>query len=120
MKQAPSYVGMCAKEFNATVRPHIKEVAIGKQGVAFDRYELDEWVSKYMAERAVDKPTLNAQHLRCSGRRHVMKGGRKTWLAKQSVASIRETESGTSTKSSTVLDFEKALDQIRGKKQNAT
>lgn len=119
-KDAPRYLGMCAREFNQTVRPHVNEVVIGRQGIAFDRYELDEWVSRYMAEQAVDKPAINQEHVACSERRHVMKGESRTWHAKQSAASIKGRASGTLTKSSTVSDFEKALEQARGKKQSAT
>lgn len=40
---APAYLGMCREEFKNTVRPHVREFPIGKQGVAFDRHELDQW-----------------------------------------------------------------------------
>jgi hypothetical protein len=33
--------------FNADVRPFLTEVRIGRQGVAFDRLELDAWWEQY-------------------------------------------------------------------------
>jgi hypothetical protein len=34
-KQAPAYLGMCRAVFDAVVRPHIRELPIGKQGAGF-------------------------------------------------------------------------------------
>lgn len=55
---APGYLGMCRDEFNKTVRPHVREFPIGKQGVAFDRHELDEWADSYITAKAVVKPPI--------------------------------------------------------------
>jgi len=46
-KQAPAYLGMCRAVFDAEVRPHVREFPIGKQGVGFDRFELDAWADAY-------------------------------------------------------------------------
>ena len=37
----PRYVGMDPNRFNDDVRPYLIEIPIGKQGVAFDRLDLD-------------------------------------------------------------------------------
>ncbi|WP_225694426.1 hypothetical protein [Pseudomonas savastanoi] len=53
--QAHSYLGMCRDEFNKTVRPNVREFPIGKQGVGFDRLELDAWADVYIAANSVEK-----------------------------------------------------------------
>ncbi|MEQ4314711.1 hypothetical protein ABNM01_15485 [Pseudomonas syringae] len=53
--QAHHYLGMCRDEFNKTVRPNVREFPIGKQGVGFDRLELDAWADAYIAANSVDK-----------------------------------------------------------------
>ena len=60
-RAAPSYLGMCKDEFNKTVRPYVREVRIGVQGVGFDRYELDDWVDAYVASHSIgNKPRFVA------------------------------------------------------------
>lgn len=44
---AAYYLGMDGNRFNAEVRPCLTEIRIGRQGVAFDRFELDAWVDDY-------------------------------------------------------------------------
>ena len=46
-RDAPRYLGMDRNRFNAEVRPYLTEIPIGKQGVGFDRLELDAWVDDY-------------------------------------------------------------------------
>jgi hypothetical protein len=48
-RNAPAYLGMDRARFNAEVRPHLTEIPIGKQGIGFDRLELDAWVDAYKA-----------------------------------------------------------------------
>jgi predicted DNA-binding transcriptional regulator AlpA len=43
-KDAPRYLGMDRHCFNREVRPYIIEIRIGKQGIAFDKVDLDDWV----------------------------------------------------------------------------
>jgi hypothetical protein len=40
---------MDRNRFNADVRPYVREVRIGRQGVAFDRLELDAWWEQYQS-----------------------------------------------------------------------
>jgi predicted DNA-binding transcriptional regulator AlpA len=49
LRDAPFYLGMDKNRFCAEVRPHVVEIRIGKQGVAFDRFDLDAWVDQYIA-----------------------------------------------------------------------
>ncbi len=46
-RDAPAYLGMNRNLFNSDVRPFLSEVRIGRQGVAFDRLELDVWWEQY-------------------------------------------------------------------------
>ncbi|MDF3136650.1 hypothetical protein [Pseudomonas extremaustralis] len=112
---APAYLGMCREEFNKTVRPNVRELPIGKQGVAFDRHELDQWADAYIERMAIEKQTDQDNNPPRSGRQ-----GAKQWREKQCRASTRGTGFGTSTKSSEVADFKKALEQARGKKPSST
>ncbi|MGO9122900.1 MAG: hypothetical protein ACLQPD_35425, partial [Desulfomonilaceae bacterium] len=47
LRDAPDYVGMDPNRFNAEARPYLTEIPIGKQGVAFDKIDLDTWVEQY-------------------------------------------------------------------------
>lgn len=90
---APAYLGMCRDEFNKTVRPYVKEFPIGVQGVGFDRYELDEWADRYIAENAIDK---------ARGRAHVSSRASKP-IEKQRAKQTR-------------TEFEAVLEMVRRKK----
>ncbi|MEX0975660.1 MAG: hypothetical protein WDZ50_01010 [Woeseia sp.] len=46
-RDAPRYLGMDRNRFNLVVRPHLTNIPIGRQGIAFDRLELDAWVDDY-------------------------------------------------------------------------
>jgi len=48
LRDAPGYLGMDRNKFNADVRPHLTEVPLGPQAIAFDRLELDAWVDEYI------------------------------------------------------------------------
>lgn len=112
---APAYLGMCRDEFNKTVRPYVREFRIGRQGIGFDREELDAWADDYIERAVIEKNGAQGQDRFRSERQ-----GEKPWREKPSLASTRETESGTSTRSSEVSDFKKALEQATGRKQNST
>jgi predicted DNA-binding transcriptional regulator AlpA len=47
LRDVPHYLGMDPNRFNAEVRPYLIEIPIGKQGIAFDRIDLDAWVDEY-------------------------------------------------------------------------
>ena len=47
LRDAPAYLGMDRNRFNREVRPFITSIPIGRQGLAFDRLELDAWVDDY-------------------------------------------------------------------------
>ncbi|MHC4088481.1 MAG: hypothetical protein ACYSU5_25230 [Planctomycetota bacterium] len=47
LRDAPSYLGMDRNRFNRIVRPYLVVIPIGKQGIAFDRLDLDDWADQY-------------------------------------------------------------------------
>ncbi len=48
-RDAPSYLGMDRNRFDKEVRPYLTVIPIGKQGIAFDRLELDAWADHYQS-----------------------------------------------------------------------
>ena len=100
-RDAPGYLGMDRNRFNAEVRPFVTEVPIGKQGVGFDRLELDAWFEDYKS----------------SNGRPARKGA-ITWDANEYPASSCEPGSGTSTSASAEGAFARALEQLKSKKRN--
>jgi hypothetical protein len=78
LRDAPRYLGMDKNRFNREVRPRVKFVQIGTQGVAFDRLELDAWADDYVrrngrhpagskkSESARTRQTAKSHRARCS------------------------------------------------------
>ena len=100
-RDAPHYLGMDRNRFNAEVRPYLTEVPIGKQGVGFDRLELDAWFEDYKSRNG--RPARK---------------GEITWDARQYPASSCAPGSGMSTNASAGGEFAKALEQVKSKKRN--
>ena len=103
-RDAPCYLGMDRNRFNAEVRPHLTEIPIGKQGIGFDRLELDAWVDDYKSR---------------NGRPGRSKGV-KSWDANEYPASSCGPESGISTSASSGGEFAKALAQLNSKRRSGT
>ncbi|MFG0917213.1 hypothetical protein [Pseudomonas fulva] len=117
---APGYLGMCREEFNKTVRPHVREFPIGKQGVAFDRQELDEWADAYVEAKAIEKATAQDNNRPRSDRLAVT-SKETPWPKRQSQGSRKcRAASGKSTKSTEGSEFKRALALVTGKKQSST
>ncbi|WP_198291421.1 hypothetical protein [Methyloversatilis discipulorum] len=118
ISRAHTYLGMCRRVFNATVRPHVRVVRIGKQGKAVDRHELDAFADAYVARHAIDKAPPPGNPEPASERRHATAGAKKPWRERENGcrASRKGTASGTSTRSSTENGFTRALELVRSKK----
>src|SRR6185436_11071783 len=93
-RDAPRYLGMDRNRFNAEVRPHLTEVPIGKQGIGFDRLDLDSWFDDYKNRNG--RPARK---------------GAKLWDANTFMASSCEAVSGTSTSASVGGEFARALER---------
>ena len=117
---APAYLGMCRTEFKNTVRPHVREFPIGKQGVAFDRHELDAWADAYIESMAIEK-TANQDNNRPRSERQGDKKGESPWPKKQSPASSKcRAASGRSTKSTEENEFRRVLALVTAPKPSST
>jgi hypothetical protein len=105
LRDAPHYLGMDPNRFNAEVRPYLIEIPIGKQGIAFDRLDLDAWVEEYKSR---------------NGRPGKAIGGKPLWDRKfrQDLGNV-ETH-GTSGKQSEITEFEKALERATSQKRRDT
>jgi predicted DNA-binding transcriptional regulator AlpA len=100
-RDAPRYLGMDRNRFNAEVRPYLVEIRIGRQGIAFDRLELDAWVEQYISRNGCPaKPS-----------------GELAWQERRHLASSDEAESGISTKRSADDAFRAALARATSKKR---
>lgn len=99
LRDAPAYLGMDRHRFNKEVRPTIQAIPIGKQGIAFDRLDLDAWVDHYKA--ASGRPV----------------GRRNAWDVKEHQDSINDKEFGTSTNKWMDDAFAKALALSTSKKR---
>ena len=102
LRDAPRYLGMDPNRFNAEVRPLLVEIPIGKQGIAFDRLDLDAWVDQYKDR---------------NGRPGKRKGVDKPWDARKFLASSTGKGHGISTRLSEEEEFAKALARATSKKR---
>lgn len=103
LRDAPAYFGMDRNRFGAEVRPFITAIPIGRQGIAFDRLELDAWVEEYMSR---------------NGRPGRLQGERPWDVVEGRQASSNDAASGTSTNGSKGREFAKALAQINWPRPN--
>jgi len=80
LRDAPGYLGMDRNRFNAEVRPWLSEIPIGRQGIAFDRLDLDRWAEEYKRRNGrvpekglslwrVPEPPVSKRTRRLQGRR---------------------------------------------------
>ena len=106
LRDAFAYLGMDKNCFNREVRPYLTEIRIGKQGIAFDRLDLDAW-----AEGAKQR----AEHPEGSNLNRI-----QTWDKKECQASTNARLSGTLTRQSLAVEFAKALAQATSKKRKCT
>lgn len=67
-KDAPKYLGMDRHCFNREVRPYVVEIRIGRQGIAFDKIDLDDWVIE-MKKQATPKLSFHQTDLQLAQHR---------------------------------------------------
>lgn len=101
-RDAPIYLGMDRNRFNKLVKPLLTIIPIGKQGIAFDRLDLDAWVDDYKHRNG--RPAQE----------------RFVWDTKKCQGSRVAVKSGTSTKKLTDSEFTKALEQAISEKRRNT
>jgi hypothetical protein len=102
LRDVPHYLGMDPNRFNAEVRPYLIAIPIGKQGIAFDRLDLDAWVDEYKSRNG------------CPGK---AMGGKPPWDRKFHQGSENVVKPGTFGKQSEIKEFEKALERASLRKR---
>lgn len=102
-RDAPHYLGMDRNRFNAEVRPFLTQVPIGKQGIGFDRLELDAWFDDYKSRNG--RPARK---------------GAIPWDANEYPALSCGLASGTLISASAGGEFARALEQVKSRKRNDT
>ena len=118
--EAYGYLGMCRDEFNKTVRPNVREFPIGKQGIGFDRLELDAWADAYVETKSIEKAANQDNNQPRSERRGGAKG-EAPWPKKQSQASSEcRVASGKSTKSTEEKEFKRVLALVTKRKPSSS
>ncbi len=100
---APRYLGLDKNKFNKIVRPYITAVPLGPHSVGYDRLDLDRWWEEYKSRHG--RP--GAEQI----------GGNQQWDEELPRVSRPAKVSGTSTRSSKVSEFAKALERVTRKKQ---
>lgn len=106
--KAHIYLGMSRDLFDKEVRPHIKAAPLGRQGVVFDRLDLDRFADEYMSR---------------NGRRPADEKGVTSWVERKKPASAFVAGSGTSTASGSadsMLRFTAALARVTLLKPSAS
>jgi hypothetical protein len=96
---AAKYLGMSVFTFDSEVRPYLTDIPIAKQGVAFDRFELDAWTD---------------HHIQANGRPAQKEG---LWLESHPASKSGATHGG-SINASADSDFEKALKLTTSKRRS--
>jgi hypothetical protein len=100
------YLGMDRNRFAREVKPYLVSVPIGKQGIGYDRLDLDAWWVDYKSRNG--RP--GALYIE----------GEELWEEAQQGSAdgpINQVVSGTSKKSSTVAQFMKAVAQATKQKR---
>jgi hypothetical protein len=105
LRDAPQYLGMDPNRFNAEVRPYLTEIPIGKQGIGFDRLDLDAWFEDYKSR---------------NGRPGKAWKGEKPWDVKRHLVLSKGVTRGTCKRESEDVEFEKALERAISRKRNST
>jgi len=91
-----SHLGMDRNRFNAEVRPHVTEIPIGSQGVAFDRLDLDAWANDYKSRNG----------------RPGQSNGDSIWDANERRGTSKKAGSGTSRSRSTGTGLAKVMERL--------
>ena len=68
-RDASRYLGMDRNRFYVEGRPHVTQIPIGRQGIAFDRLELDAWVEDYKSRNG--RPASHLRGVKIMGRKRI-------------------------------------------------
>jgi hypothetical protein len=102
LREAPHFFGMDKNRFNRELRPHLTEIRIGTQGVAFDRLEMEAAADDYKSRNG--RPAAQSERS-------------KSWDNVKGPDSHAEVGSGISTSKSEEFEFAKALERVISSKR---
>jgi integrase len=115
LRDAPAYLGMDRNRFNSEVRPHITEIPIGIQGIAFDRLDLDAWVEQY--KHCSGRPAVTnsrSMELWDAKYRQGSSKGAKLWHVEKRILGHRLREStGTDSLSEAERYLNRRIEEVR-------
>ena len=102
LRDVANYLGMDRNRFNNEVRPCLITLKIGRQGIAFDRLDLDQWADEFKKHQG--KP---AQRTMC-------------WQHQEIKSLLKEKKHSILTKKSIDKEFQQLVDQLSIKKSSVT
>ena len=108
-RDAPSYLGMDKDRFNAEVRPYLTDIPIGRQGIAFDRLDLDAWADQYRAREGRPGAKVEKESAQWDGPKR-----------QDSSLTGHRTSGGSTSGSEDMAAFTKALAAVTSKKRNVS
>jgi hypothetical protein len=108
-RDAPTYLGMDKARFNVEVRPYLVEIPIGKQGIAFDRVDLDAWADQYKCREGRPGAKIRKEMKQWDGPNQ-----------QGSNVTRNRASGGLTSASGDMAAFTKALAAVSSKKRNAT
>jgi predicted DNA-binding transcriptional regulator AlpA len=95
LRDVPRYLGMNRNLFNSDVRPFLSEVRIGRQGVAFDRLELDAWWEQYKSRNERRPKAQKPEDDKCQNETECRGSAKKAGSGKLKSASKMHQEDGS-------------------------
>lgn len=102
LRDAPTYLGMDRNRFNNEVRPFLITLPIGRQGIAFDRLDLDQWADEFKKHQG--KPAQRTMRWQPGKIQPLLSGRKHSALDKKSVDD----------------EFQQLLNQLLSKKSSFT
>ncbi len=83
LRDAAKYLGMDKNRFNKEVRPFLMTLKIGQQGIAFDRFDLDEWADEF--KKYQGKPAQQTLRGSQHGIQTLLKGKKNSKMVKKTI-----------------------------------
>lgn len=83
LRDAAKYLGMDRNRFNNQVRPFLITLKIGQQGVAFDRFDLDQWADEF--KKSQGKPPQQLMRWQHPGAQTLLRDKKHSTRAKKTV-----------------------------------
>lgn len=102
LRDAAKYLGMDRNRFNNEVRPFLVTLKIGQQGIAFDRFDLDQWADEF--KKSLGNPPQRLMR----------------WQKPGAQTLLRENKYSTTAKKTDDAEFQQLVNQLLKKKSIVT